>query len=110
MNSQLLRPMTSGCRVLMTLSARLKLLSAMQIALERKLPEQVVDKAPGLLKSKLNFVDLAGSERWSEHGEMTHARISEMTSINQSLSNLVTVVARLTEGKPSHIPYRYAVT
>ena len=82
----------------------------MQIALERKLPGQVVDKAPGLLKSKLNFVDLAGSERWSEHGEMTHARITEMTSINQSLSNLVTVVARLTEGKPSHIPYRYAVS
>ena len=78
----------------------------MQISLERKLPGQVVGTAPGLLKSKLNFIDLAGSERWSDHGDMTHARISEMTSINQSLSNLVTVVARLTEGKPTHIPYR----
>ncbi|KAK9858878.1 hypothetical protein WJX84_002681 [Apatococcus fuscideae] len=80
--------------------------SILQISLERKLPGQVVGTAPGLLKSKLNFIDLAGSERWSDHGDMTHARISEMTSINQSLSNLVTVVARLTEGKPTHIPYR----
>ncbi len=85
---------------------RLLLNGFLQISLERKLPGQVVGTAPGVLKSKLNFVDLAGSERWSEHGDMTHARINEMTSINQSLSNLVTVVARLTEGKPAHIPYR----
>jgi len=50
-----------------------------------------------MLRSKLNFVDLAGSERWSERVEMSEVRVNEMTSINQSLSTLITVVASLTE-------------
>ncbi|KAA6429073.1 MAG: Kinesin motor domain containing [Trebouxia sp. A1-2] len=59
-----------------------------------------------MLRSKLNFVDLAGSERWSERVEMSEVRVNEMTSINQSLSTLITVVASLTEEGRSHIPYR----
>lgn len=59
-----------------------------------------------MLRSKLNFVDLAGSERWSERVEMSEVRVSEMTSINQSLSTLITVVASLTEEGRTHIPYR----
>ncbi|DBA96954.1 hypothetical protein WJX77_010368 [Trebouxia sp. C0004] len=59
-----------------------------------------------MLCSKLNFVDLAGSERWSERVEMSEVRVNEMTSINQSLSTLITVVASLTEEGRSHIPYR----
>ena len=59
-----------------------------------------------MLRSKLNFVDLAGSERWSERVEMSEVRVSEMTSINQSLSTLITVVASLKEEGRSHIPYR----
>lgn len=66
-----------------------------------------------MLRSKLNFVDLAGSERWSERVEMSEVRVkmsevrvSEMTSINQSLSTLITVVASLTEARRTHIPYR----
>ena len=59
-----------------------------------------------MLRSKLNFVDLAGSERWSEQVEMSEVRVNEMTSINQSLSTLITVVASLTEEGRSHIPYR----
>ena len=62
----------------------------------------------GILRSKLNFVDLAGSERWSAHVEMSNVRVNEMTSINQSLSTLITVVACLTEEGRSHIPYRQA--
>ena len=61
-----------------------------------------------MLRSKLNFVDLAGSERWSERVEMSEVRVSEMTSINQSLSTLITVVASLTEEGRTHIPYRYS--
>ena len=61
-----------------------------------------------MLRSKLNFVDLAGSERWSERVEMSEVRVSEMTSINQSLSTLITVVASLTEEGRLHIPYRSA--
>ena len=60
-----------------------------------------------MLRSKLNFVDLAGSERWSEQVEMSEVRVSEMTSINQSLSTLITVVASLTEEGRTHIPYRW---
>ena len=60
-----------------------------------------------MLRGKLNFVDLAGSERWSEHVEMSDVRVNEMTSINQSLSSLITVVASLTDDKRTHIPYRY---
>lgn len=59
-----------------------------------------------MLRGKLNFVDLAGSERWSEHVEMSDVRVNEMTSINQSLSTLITVVASLTDEKRTHIPYR----
>ena len=63
-----------------------------------------------MLRSKLNFVDLAGSERWNEQVEMSEVRVSEMTSINQSLSTLITVVASLTEQGRSHIPYRYLLS
>lgn len=63
-----------------------------------------------LLRGKLNFVDLAGSERWSEHVEMSNVRVNEMTSINQSLSSLITVVASLTDEKRTHIPYRYILS
>eukprot|EP00891_Asterochloris_glomerata_P002891 jgi/Astpho2/2891/fgenesh1_pg.00050_%23_142_t len=69
------------------------------LVLEQRMPG-------GILRSKLNFVDLAGSERWSAHVEMSNVRVNELTSINQSLSTLITVVACLTEEGRSHIPYR----
>ena len=67
-----------------------------------------------LTRSKLNLVDLAGSERWSAHhhevtgGAMTdeRERIGEMTSINQSLSTLATVIAALSLKDRAHVPYR----
>ncbi|KAK9803373.1 hypothetical protein WJX72_000380 [[Myrmecia] bisecta] len=70
--------------------------------------EQRVANESGLclLRSKLNFVDLAGSERWNAHHELTDERISEMTSINQSLSALITVVGKLAEEGTTHVPYR----
>jgi len=58
-----------------------------------------------VIKSKLNFVDLAGSERWNTKLDMQAERISELTSINSSLSALGAVVAALSEGK-AHVPYR----
>mmetsp|Transcript_22592 Transcript_22592/g.43124 ORF Transcript_22592/g.43124 Transcript_22592/m.43124 type:complete len:571 (+) Transcript_22592:3-1715(+) len=65
-----------------------------------------------IIKSKLNLVDLAGSERWSAHHMEgvnldERERIGEMTSINQSLSTLATVIAALSSKVyRSHIPYR----
>ena len=77
------------------------MLLLLQLVLEQRMPG-------GILRSKLNFVDLAGSERWSAHVEMSNLRVNELTSINQSLSTLITVVACLTEEGRSHIPYRWA--
>ena len=59
-------------------------------------------------RSKVNLVDLAGSEKWRPHQlpSFTDKRISEMTSINRSLSNLGNCVRALLEKKRSHIPYR----
>eukprot|EP00941_MAST-03F_sp_MAST-3F-sp1_P002613 g2613.t1 len=58
--------------------------------------------------SKLNLVDLAGSEKWHPHqlSTFTSQRIQEMTSINQSLSNLGNCVRALLERGRRHIPYR----
>ncbi|KAF6249472.1 P-loop containing nucleoside triphosphate hydrolase protein [Scenedesmus sp. NREL 46B-D3] len=55
------------------------------------------DAAAGgtVTRSKLNFVDLAGSER-----------VSQLTSINNSLSALAHVVAALTDRSAKHVPYR----
>lgn len=60
-----------------------------------------------VMRSKLNFIDLAGSERWNKDVQMGSERVSELTSINGSLSALATVVSALTEGVArKHVPYR----
>ncbi|CAL0308462.1 unnamed protein product [Lupinus luteus] len=54
--------------------------------------------------SQLNLIDLAGSE--SSKAATTGTRRREGSYINKSLLTLATVVSKLTEEKPSHIPYR----
>ncbi|CAN6455314.1 unnamed protein product [Victoria cruziana] len=54
--------------------------------------------------SQLNLIDLAGSE--SSRVETTGLRRKEGSYINKSLLTLGTVIAKLTDGKASHIPYR----
>ena len=61
-----------------------------------------------IIRSKINLVDLAGSEKWKPHQLSTFSdtRVKEMTSINQSLSNLGNCVRALLERGRQHIPYR----
>ncbi|KAL4195940.1 hypothetical protein AMTRI_Chr04g243610 [Amborella trichopoda] len=54
--------------------------------------------------SQLNLIDLAGSE--SSKAETTGVRRKEGAYINKSLLTLGTVIAKLTDGKAAHIPYR----
>ncbi|XP_019440803.1 PREDICTED: kinesin-like protein KIN-7K, chloroplastic isoform X2 [Lupinus angustifolius] len=54
--------------------------------------------------SQLNLIDLAGSE--SSKAETTGMRRREGSYINKSLLTLGTVISKLTEENPSHIPYR----
>ncbi|KAF3781235.1 Kinesin-related protein 11 [Nymphaea thermarum] len=54
--------------------------------------------------SQLNLIDLAGSE--SSRVETTGVRRKEGSYINKSLLTLGTVIAKLTDGRASHIPYR----
>ncbi|XP_042465898.1 kinesin-like protein KIN-7K, chloroplastic [Zingiber officinale] len=54
--------------------------------------------------SQLNLIDLAGSE--SSRAETTGVRRKEGSYINKSLLTLGTVIAKLTDGKATHIPYR----
>ncbi|OIW17395.1 hypothetical protein TanjilG_22507 [Lupinus angustifolius] len=54
--------------------------------------------------SQLNLIDLAGSE--SSKAATTGMRRREGSYINKSLLTLATVISKLTEEKPSHIPYR----
>ncbi|XP_027935876.1 kinesin-like protein KIN-7K, chloroplastic isoform X2 [Vigna unguiculata] len=54
--------------------------------------------------SQLNLIDLAGSE--SSRAETTGMRRREGSYINKSLLTLGSVISKLTEGRPSHIPYR----
>ena len=73
--------------------------------LQISLKQQVRPNSHSFSTSKLNLVDLAGSERFPEQ-EVGSDRISELTSINSSLSALATVVASLTDRHKTHIPYR----
>lgn len=54
--------------------------------------------------SQLNLIDLAGSE--SSKTETTGLRRKEGSYINKSLLTLGTVIAKLTDGKATHVPYR----
>ncbi|XP_017430380.1 kinesin-like protein KIN-7E, chloroplastic isoform X4 [Vigna angularis] len=54
--------------------------------------------------SHLHLIDLAGSE--SSKAETTGLRRKEGSYINKSLLTLGTVIAKLTDGKATHIPYR----
>ncbi|KAF3442671.1 hypothetical protein FNV43_RR16587 [Rhamnella rubrinervis] len=54
--------------------------------------------------SQLNLIDLAGSE--SSKAETTGVRRKEGSYINKSLLTLGTVIAKLTDGRATHIPYR----
>ncbi|GAB4836448.1 Kinesin-like protein KIN-7D, mitochondrial [Ancistrocladus abbreviatus] len=53
-----------------------------------------------------NLIDLAGSE--SSKTETTGLRRKEGLYINKSLLTLGIVIGKLSEGKASHIPYRYS--
>ena len=55
--------------------------------------------------SLLNLVDLAGSERVGHTGAEGQ-RLVEGGHINKSLLSLGTVIAKLSEGDNTHIPYR----
>lgn len=58
-------------------------------------------------RSKLNLVDLAGSEKIPYTEGMNNSKhIKELTSINKSLSSLGNVIAALSSGSRTHIPYR----
>lgn len=54
--------------------------------------------------SLLNLIDLAGSE--SSKTETTGLRRKEGSYINKSLLTLGTVIAKLSDGKPAHVPFR----
>ncbi|XP_019456134.1 PREDICTED: kinesin-like protein KIN-7E, chloroplastic isoform X2 [Lupinus angustifolius] len=54
--------------------------------------------------SHLHLIDLAGSE--SSKTETTGLRRKEGSYINKSLLTLGTVIAKLTDGKATHVPYR----
>ncbi|KAJ6825404.1 kinesin-like protein KIN-7D, chloroplastic isoform X1 [Iris pallida] len=54
--------------------------------------------------SQLNLIDLAGSE--SSRAGTTGVRRKEGSYINKSLLTLGTVIAKLSDGKATHIPYR----
>ncbi|KAL0339530.1 UNVERIFIED_CONTAM: Kinesin-like protein KIN-7D, chloroplastic [Sesamum radiatum] len=54
--------------------------------------------------SQLNLIDLAGSE--SSRAGTTGLRRKEGSYINKSLLTLGTVIAKLTDGKSAHVPYR----
>ena len=55
---------------------------------------------------QINLVDLAGSEKMKTHQSVSERRLQELTSINQSLSNLGNCVRALGQPGRSHIPYR----
>jgi hypothetical protein len=59
-------------------------------------------------RSKINLVDLAGSETMKENkiASLNQKRISELTSINQSLSCLGNCVRALSQSNRTHVPYR----
>ncbi|GBG28811.1 Kinesin-like protein KIF3B, partial [Hondaea fermentalgiana] len=70
--------------------------------------EQTLAASPSRrIRSKLSLVDLAGSEKWRSHqlSKFSAQRISEMTSINKSLSNLGNCIRALEKGK-AHVPFR----
>ncbi|KAH7291967.1 hypothetical protein KP509_29G044300 [Ceratopteris richardii] len=54
--------------------------------------------------SLLNLIDLAGSE--SSKTETTGIRRKEGSYINKSLLTLGTVISKLSDGKPTHVPFR----
>uniref|UniRef100_A0A673AUJ8 Kinesin-like protein n=1 Tax=Sphaeramia orbicularis TaxID=375764 RepID=A0A673AUJ8_9TELE len=57
------------------------------------------------LSGKLYLVDLAGSEKVSKTGAEGSV-LDEAKNINKSLSALGNVIAALSEGKKTHVPYR----
>jgi len=63
-----------------------------------------------VVTSKLRIVDLAGSEKWSIRNlystENKDQHISELTSINGSLSWLGQCISALADSKRKHIPFR----
>mgnify|MGYP003876926783 CR=1 FL=1 len=56
--------------------------------------------------TQINLVDLAGSEKIKTHISVSERRLQELTSINQSLSNLGNCIRALGQSGRSHIPYR----
>lgn len=69
--------------------------------------EQAQEGAATVLRrAKLNLVDLAGSEKWNTGMDYKKARVKELTAINSSLSALGNCIAKLTEKRRAHVPYR----
>lgn len=57
--------------------------------------------------STLRIVDLAGSEKYDSYNPASKdVQLSELNSINSSLSNLGQCIAALGNKKRTHIPYR----
>jgi hypothetical protein len=56
-------------------------------------------------RSKLNLGDLAGSEKIDKDEEMKSKHLTELKSINQSLTTLGKVIMKLALGKKSAIGY-----
>jgi len=61
-----------------------------------------------VVQSKINLVDLAGSEKIRTHDldAMSDRRLTELTSINASLSCLSNCIRALADSSRTHIPYR----
>lgn len=79
-----------------------------QVVIEQRPVDSATGEKRVVTRSKLNMVDLAGSEKWKTHQltSFSEKRISELTAINQSLSNLGNCIRALGEAGRSHIPYR----
>ncbi|KAL1511632.1 hypothetical protein AB1Y20_006424 [Prymnesium parvum] len=59
------------------------------------------------MASKINLVDLAGSERAKLSGaDEDSGLMRELVNINRSLSALGNVIAALSDGRATHVPYR----
>lgn len=71
-----------------------------------KLEGEKANKKGMLKRAKLNLCDLAGSEKFDKEGEMTKPHITEMGSINTSLTTLGKVISLLSAPGSTHIPYR----
>lgn len=80
--------------------------SIFQLVLEKRLGSRMSNHERQIMQaSKLNLVDLAGSEKMRPNANVSHTVVSELTSINLSLSALGQCIAALVDRR-SHMPCR----